>query len=192
MADDIQALMNHLGIEWADILGYSLGAGVALQTAIRYPDMVRKLVVISAPVRRDGWYPEVLENMALMGPGTAKFMEQSPLYQFYPTTDWAVLFTKLGNLARLDYDWSKDVAAIRSPVMIVFADADAVRTAHVMEFFALLGGGRRDARSGRFREANGVARHSAGYDALYHSLVPGAGCHRYDVPRSAHFKGRVT
>ena len=145
MADDIAALMKHLGIERADIMGYSLGGGVALQTAIRRPDVVRKLVLISTPFKRDGFYPEVLENMAQMGPEAAKFMKQSPLNQLYPDADWAVLFTKLGDLLRKDYDWSKDVAAIKSPVMLVFADADAIRTTHIIEFFALLGGGRRDA-----------------------------------------------
>ena len=145
MADDIAALLKHLGLERADIMGYSLGGGVALQTAIRHPDVVRKLVFISTPFKRDGFYPEVLENMAQMGPEAAKFMKQSPLYQLYPDADWAVLFTKLGDLLRQDYDWSKDVAAIKSPVMIVFADADAIRTAHIMEFFALFGGGKHDA-----------------------------------------------
>jgi pimeloyl-ACP methyl ester carboxylesterase len=145
MADDIAALMKHLGIERADIMGYSLGGGVALQTAIRYPDVVRKLVFISTPFKRDGFYPEVLENMAQMGPEAAKFMKQSPLSQLYPDADWATLFTKLGDLLRQNYDWSKDVAAIKSPVMIVFADADAISTAHIMEFFGLFGGGKHDA-----------------------------------------------
>jgi pimeloyl-ACP methyl ester carboxylesterase len=142
MADDIAALMNHLGIESADIVGYSLGGGVALQTAIRHPSVVRKLVVVSAPFKRDGWYPEVLESMAQMGP---EVLEKSPLSQLYPDADFAVLLAKLGDLLRQDYDWSKDVAEIKSPVMTVFADADAVRTAHIIEFFSLLGGGRRDA-----------------------------------------------
>lgn len=145
MADDIASLMNHLGLERTDFMGYSLGGGVSLQTAIRHPDAVSKIVVISTPTKRDGWYPEVLENMAQMGPEAVKFMDQSPLSKLYPDTDWAALFTKLGELLRRDYDWSKDVAAIKSPMMIVFADADAVRTAHIMEFFALLGGGQRDA-----------------------------------------------
>lgn len=145
MADDIAALMKHLGIERADIMGYSLGGGVALQTAIRHPECVRKLVLVSTPIKRNGWYPEVLEGMAQMGPEAAKGMKQSPLYKLYPDADWAVLFTKIGELLRQDYDWSKNVAAIKSPMMIAFADADAVRTAHVVEFFALLGGGRRDA-----------------------------------------------
>ncbi|WP_440947361.1 alpha/beta fold hydrolase [Methanosarcina sp. T3] len=145
MADDIAALVKHLGSEKADIMGYSLGAGVALQTAIRHPDLVRKLVVVSAPVKRDGWHPEVMEGMARMGPETVKAIKQSPLYQLYPETDWEVLFTKLVDLLGKDYDWSKDVAAIKSPTRIIFADADAVRMAHIMEFFALFEGGQRDA-----------------------------------------------
>lgn len=116
-----------------------------MQTAIRHLEAVRKLVVVSAAVKRDGWYPEVLEGMAQMGPEAAKIMKQSPLNQLYPDADWTALFTKLGDLLRQDYDWSKDVAAIKSSVMLVFADADAVRTTHVMEFFALFGGGQRDA-----------------------------------------------
>ncbi|MDQ1276070.1 MAG: hypothetical protein QG610_1645, partial [Euryarchaeota archaeon] len=96
MADDIAALIKDIVIEKADIVGYSLGAGVALQTAIRHPDLIRKLVVISAPVKQSGLYPEVLELMAQMGPETAKAIKQTQLYQFYPDTDWKALFTKLG------------------------------------------------------------------------------------------------
>lgn len=72
-------------------------------------------------------------------------MTQSPLCQMYPGVDWPKLFTKLGDLQRLDYDWSRQVSAIRTPVLIVFADADAFRPAHIVEFFQLLGGGKRDA-----------------------------------------------
>jgi pimeloyl-ACP methyl ester carboxylesterase len=145
MADDIAALIKHLKIDRADVMGYSLGGGVALQTAIRHPELVRKLVVVSAPFRRDGFYPEVLAAMAQMGPAAAESMKQSPLSQLYPNVNWARLFTKLGDLLRKDYDWSKEVAAIKSPTMIVFADADAVRPAHIVEFFGLLGGGHKDA-----------------------------------------------
>ena len=84
MADDIAALMKYLGIQQADIIGHSLGGGVALQIAIRRPQSVRKLGVVSAPFKRDGFFPEVLTAMAQMGPAAAAGMKQSPLSQLYP------------------------------------------------------------------------------------------------------------
>lgn len=159
MADDIAALAARLDLGPTDLLGYSLGGGVALQTAIRHPDAVGRLVVISAPFSRAGWYPEVVENMTRMGePGAAEAMRQSPMAALYPAVDWAALFAKIARLEGQDYDWSADVASIRSPTMIVYADADAVRPAHVVEFFGLLGGGKRDAGlDGSGRPANRMA-----------------------------------
>ena len=117
---------------------------MALQTAIRHPERVRKLVLISAPCKRHGFYPEVLADMAQIGPEWARFMSQSPLSQLYPEANWGTLFGKLGDLLRQDYDWSQEAAAIKPPVMLVCADADTVRLAHALEFFALLSGGQRD------------------------------------------------
>jgi pimeloyl-ACP methyl ester carboxylesterase len=150
MAGDIAALINHLGIEEADVMGYSLGGGVALRTAIQHPEVVRKLVLVSTPFKRDGWYPEILAGMGQMGPQVAEPMKQTPMYQHYASIapkpeDWPVLLTKLGELLRQDYDWSKDVAAIKAPTLIVVGDADSVRTAHAVAFFELLGGGKVDA-----------------------------------------------
>jgi pimeloyl-ACP methyl ester carboxylesterase len=150
MADDIAALIEHLEIERADVMGYSLGGGVALQCAIRHPEVVRKLVVVSTPFKRDGWYPEVLAGMGQMGPEAAEPMKQTPMYQLYAGVgprpeDWPVLLTKLGQLLAQDYDWSEEVAAMETPTLIVVGDADSVRTAHAVEFFELLGGGKADA-----------------------------------------------
>jgi pimeloyl-ACP methyl ester carboxylesterase len=150
MADDISALIKHLGFAKADVMGYSLGGGVGLQTAIRHPEVVRKLVVVSTPFKRDGWYPEVLAGMEQMGPQAAEPMKQTPMYQLYASVapkpeDWPVLLTKLGQLLKQDYDWSKDVAAIKAPTLIVVGDADSVRTGHAVELFGLLGGGKADA-----------------------------------------------
>lgn len=150
MADDVAALIGHLGLERADVMGYSLGGGVALQTAIRHPGVVRKLVVVSTPFSRDGWYPEVLAGMEQMGPEAAEPMKETPMYGLYAGVaprpeDWPVLLTKLGELLRQDYDWSEEVSTIQSPTMIVVGDADSVRTAHAVGFFELLGGGRADA-----------------------------------------------
>ncbi len=150
MADDIGGLIQRLGLPRVDVIGYSLGGGVALQTAIRHPDLVRKLVLVSTPCKRQGWYPEVLAGMAQMGPGAAEPMKQTPMYQLYAAIaprvdDWPVLLTKLGDLLRQEYDWSPAVAQIKAPTLLVVGDADSVRTAHAVAFFELLGGGQRDA-----------------------------------------------
>ena len=158
MGDDIAALIKYLGLERADVMGYSLGGYVALQTVIRHPQSVRKLVVASAGFRRNGMYPEVLTAFDHMNAETGAQMKQSPLSKMYPNVNWETLFGKLGDMLRKDYDWSKEVSAIRSPTMLVFADADAVRLQHIVEFYSLLGGGQRDAGlDGSQRSVNELA-----------------------------------
>jgi pimeloyl-ACP methyl ester carboxylesterase len=150
MADDVAALIRHLDLGQVDLMGYSLGAGTALRTAIQHPGLVRRLVVVSQPGKRDGWHADSLAGMDQMGSQLAGMLKQSPLYEFYSRVaprveDFPVLLDKVGDLLRRDYDWSAEVAGITAPVMLVFGDADAVRPAHIAEFYALLGGGLRDA-----------------------------------------------
>ncbi|MDR3578138.1 MAG: alpha/beta hydrolase [Anaerolineaceae bacterium] len=150
MADDIAALIQYLGLERSDVMGYSLGGGVALQTAIRHAQLIRKLVLVSTAFKTDGWYPEVLAGMAQMGPEDSEPMKQTPMYQNYASIaprlqDWPVLLTKLGNLLRQEYDWTEPVARVKIPTMIVIGDADSIRPLHAVELFGLLGGGRVDA-----------------------------------------------
>jgi pimeloyl-ACP methyl ester carboxylesterase len=150
MGDDVAALIRHLKFEDADVMGYSLGGGAALRTAIQHPDIVRKLVLVSTPFKRSGWYPEVLAAMSQSSPESAEAMKQTPMYELYSriaprAQDWSVLFAKLGVLLRQDYDWSGEVASMRVPTMLIVGDADSVRTSHAVEFFELLGGGKRDA-----------------------------------------------
>jgi pimeloyl-ACP methyl ester carboxylesterase len=149
MADDVAALIRYLGLEQADICGYSMGGGVALQTAIRHPDLVRKLVVISAACKRDGWYPEVLAGMAAMNAEAAKTWIGSPMHQAYASVapqpeNWPTLADKLSQLLKQDYDWSEAVAVLTAPTLILVGDADGIRTAHAVEMFGLLGGGKVD------------------------------------------------
>jgi hypothetical protein len=75
----------------------------------------------------------------------AEAMKQSPLKRVYPNVNWAVLFSKLSALLKKDFDWPKEIVAIKAPRMLVFADADAVRLAHIVQFFGLFGGGQKDA-----------------------------------------------
>lgn len=160
-ADDVAGLMSHLGIEKASVMGYSSGALVALQTAIRHPQLVDKLIVISTAFRSDGYYPEVLEAFAQMpaaAPMIAADVSKTPLASRYPSVNWETVFRKTGELANRSYDWSASVADIKAPTLLMFADADAMRPEHVVEFYKLLGGGQRDAGlDGSLRSPNLLA-----------------------------------
>ena len=150
MADDIAALLDHLGLEQADVMGYSLGGMVSLRLAIQHPARVRRLVLVSVTFRRDGSHPEAIEAMDQMSPAAAEPMMQSPLYAAYKQVaprveDWPVLIGKISEALKVDYDWSADIERITAQTMLVYADADSLRPAHIVEFFALLGGGLRDA-----------------------------------------------
>jgi pimeloyl-ACP methyl ester carboxylesterase len=150
LADDVAALIEQLRAAPADVLGYSLGAHTALRLAIQHPALVRRLVLISTPCRRDGNFPDVLAAMDAMGPELAEPMKQSPAYALYERIapnpdDWGTLIAKTAEAIKVDFDWSEDVAALSMPVLLVFADTDSVQPAHVAEFYGLLGGGLRDA-----------------------------------------------
>ena len=117
MADDIAGLLDHLGLQRADVMGYSLGAKVALRTAIQHPARVRRLVLVSVGFRRDGSHPEVVAAMDQMSPAAAEPMRQSPLYAQYKrlaprVEDWPVLIGKISDALKVDYDWGADIARI--------------------------------------------------------------------------------
>ncbi len=146
MADDVAALIRHLGLPHADVMGYSLGGDVALRPAIQHPAVVRRLVLVSVSCRRDGSFPEVLATMDQMGPGLAEMLKPSPVYELYARIaprpqDWPVLIAKTSELVKQDYDWTAETAELSAPTMLVYADADSIRPAHVVEFYGLLGGG---------------------------------------------------
>jgi pimeloyl-ACP methyl ester carboxylesterase len=145
MGDDIAALLAHLDISKADIVGFSLGAAVGLRTAIQHPEKVRRLVVISNPYATWGWYPEAQEGMGRVSAAMAENMMQTPTGKF--STQWPEpqrfrqFLDKTGKMMGASYDWSADVKQLPMPVMLVFADNDSVSQQHIAEFFALLGGG---------------------------------------------------
>jgi pimeloyl-ACP methyl ester carboxylesterase len=146
MADDIAALITHLGLEHADLFGFSLGGGVALQTAIRHPEGVRKLVLASTAFKRDGWYPEVLAGM---GSISVEAFAGTPIHEAYLKTSprpeaWPGVVAKMRQLLAEDYNWAEAVAALKVPTLILVGDADSLSLAHAVEFFGLLGGGRAD------------------------------------------------
>ncbi len=150
MGDDLAALAACLNLGNVDLMGYSLGAGACIRAAVQHPGVVRKLVAVSTPFKREGWYPEVRDAMSQGTPESAEAMKQSPMYETYARIaprpqDWPVLFAKLAEMLRRDYDWSEEVKQIKAPTMLVFGDSDSVSPGSAVEFYRLLGGGREDA-----------------------------------------------
>jgi pimeloyl-ACP methyl ester carboxylesterase len=148
MADDVSTLLDELGVEQANVLGYSLGGGVALQFAIRHPEQVRKLVLVSTPFKTEGWAPEILGAMASLNEEAAAAMEGTPFYETYAAVapnpdDWAKLVTSVSQLLtspETAYDWSEGVASLTMPVMLIVGDADSIVPEHLVEFYRLIGG----------------------------------------------------
>ena len=148
--DDLAALIDVLDLGQADLLGYSLGGGAALRVAIQHPERVRRLVLVSAPHRREVWYPEVRAGMDAMGRSLFDMMSQSPMYAAWrevaPDVDsFPTLMDKTGELLRQPYDLTDEVRALPMPVLLVHADGDSFAPSSSAEFYALLGGGQRDA-----------------------------------------------
>jgi pimeloyl-ACP methyl ester carboxylesterase len=143
MADDVGALMEHLGIERADVVGYSMGGTTGLQLAIRHPQRVRKLVAVSPNYRSDGYYPELLAGLLQMTPeifaGTpeeAAYLRHAPQPEDFP-----VLVEKQKDLPQGFAFPEQDVAAIAAPTLLIYGDSDVVRPEHAVALFRLLGGG---------------------------------------------------
>ena len=149
LAGDIAALIDHLGLAKPDVVGYSLGGGVALQTAAQYPAKVRRLVVASANIRPDAIYPEIRAQQNQVNAAAAEFMKDTPMYQLYQRVaphpeDFPRLLTKLGEAMSKDFDFTEEVRGLRVPTLIVAADADMAPPSHYVEVFKLLGGGLKD------------------------------------------------
>ncbi len=149
MADDIAALIDHLGLRKPDVVGYSLGGGVALQVAIKYPEKVGRLVTASANISRDAVYPEMLQQQGQMGGAAAEFMKDTPMYQLYQRVaprpeDFPKLLDKIGEALAKDFDFSEEVRGLQVPTLVVAADADMAPPSHYVEVFKLLDGGLRD------------------------------------------------
>ncbi|HEX2621596.1 MAG TPA: alpha/beta hydrolase [Phototrophicaceae bacterium] len=144
LADDIDALMAHLNIETADILGYSMGGGVALQVALQHPERVNKLILVSSSYNSQGWYPEmyaaaehITPEIFIGSPMEAEYQRVAPNPENFGT-----LVTKLLELTMRVQDVSPDkIRAIQAPMLIIVGDADNIRLEHALDLYKLRGGG---------------------------------------------------
>jgi pimeloyl-ACP methyl ester carboxylesterase len=144
MADDVAAALEQLGVAQADIFGYSMGAGVALQVAIRHPELVRKLVFMSATYTMSGVHPGLMDGFDEMRP---EMMHGSPWHDEYlriapRPEDFNRLFAKKTEMDKQLKDVPAEaIRALEAPTLIIIGDSDLVRPEHAVEMFRLLGGG---------------------------------------------------
>lgn len=144
-ARDTAALLRQLQIERADFFGYSSGGAVALELALRAPELVRKLVLAGGTsYRRDGLYSELFAGFEAMKPDD---LDGTPFHQAYAAVaphpeHWHRLVAKIADLdSRIEDRPSEAIAAVRAPALLIIGDSDIVRPEHVVEMFRLLGGG---------------------------------------------------
>jgi pimeloyl-ACP methyl ester carboxylesterase len=149
MADDIAALIDYLGLDKPDVVGYSLGGGVAFFTAVKYPEKVGRLVMTSAHIRRDAIPAEMLAQQEQVNAAAAEFLKDTPMYQLYMQVaphpeDFPRLLDKMGESMAQDFDFTEELRSLQVPTMIAAADADMAPPSHYVEMFKLLDGGLRD------------------------------------------------
>lgn len=140
LAEDVAGLLEHLKIERADLFGFSLGGVTALRIASRYPELVRRLVVVSAPYSNDGYYPSIVASWPSM---TAELLDGTPMERDYRLTapdpdHWPVLVDKVRH-GLMDFEgWStEEMRSIDAPALLVLGDADVVRPEYAVEMFRL-------------------------------------------------------
>ncbi|MEV0616499.1 alpha/beta fold hydrolase [Nonomuraea sp. NPDC050404] len=161
-AGDVAALLDHLGVERADLFGYSLGASVAFHVARTRPDLVRKLVLAAFTYRAEGLHPGLSDGFGELRP---EFLHGTPFHEEYlrlapRPEDFPALVAKVSDFNRRVRDFTADdVRAIAAPALIAIGDSDIVRPEHAVEMFRLFGGG--------------VAGDQAGLPASRLAILPG-------------------
>lgn len=181
MADDMAALVRHLGHDQVDVVGYSLGGGVALHLALRHPEVVRRVVACSAHIRSDAIYPEMRVQQGQVGPEMVEAMKGTPMYELYQRVaprpqDFGRLLEKIGAAMAVPFDLTEQIRGLQVPTLVMCADADMAPPGHYVEVFGLLDGGQRDGGwMGEGRPAGG------------HALAVIPGTTHYDVFQSPLF-----
>jgi pimeloyl-ACP methyl ester carboxylesterase len=150
MADDLAVVVSKLGYGPVDVLGYSMGGGIALRLAIQHPEAVRRAVLVSTTFSPSGFFPEMLPMQAAVGAAMMPMMKETPMYQSYMAVapkpeDFPRLLDGMGAWMRKQYNWADEVKTLKMPVMLVYGDSDMITPEHMVAFYHLLGGGLKDA-----------------------------------------------
>lgn len=143
MADDVAALLDHLGVEKAAAFGYSMGGGVAIRLAMQHPEKVSRLVVASASIAYDA-FPDTFYDM--IEGFTPEMMLGTPFVESHTSlgkseAEFVTLFEKLRALDLDRFAWDEaEFASIDVPSLLIFGDADIVAIDHIAKMHTLLGG----------------------------------------------------
>ncbi len=129
VGNDLAILIRELGYRQVDVLGYSMGGGIAFRLAAQHPDLVRRLVLVSAGFAQNGFYPDMLPQQAAVSGKIADQVKGTPMYDSYMAVaprkeDFPKLLDRMGEWMRTPYDWSADVRKLTMPTMLVFGDSD--------------------------------------------------------------------
>ncbi|WPV67148.1 alpha/beta hydrolase [Chitinophaga sp. LS1] len=144
LASDVEKVMDYLKIDSADIAGYSFGGQVAYQFAIQSPKRLKKLVIISAVYKSEGWVTEITSVFKNMKP---EFFANSPLQAAYDAvapdkTKWNKFLEQMIALAGEPFNMGDDnIAKITAPVLIISGDNDGMDKIELAKTYKLLGGG---------------------------------------------------
>jgi pimeloyl-ACP methyl ester carboxylesterase len=150
IADDLEVVLDKLGVGAVDVMGYSFGGGVAFRLAVQHPARVRRLVIVSACPWQDAFYTEMLPQQAALGAAAVEMVKQTPMYTSYVKIaphpeEFPRLLDAMGDWMRQPFDWRADVAKVKAQTLLVFGDSDMFQLDKVIELYKLFGGGQRDA-----------------------------------------------
>lgn len=150
IGDDLAAIVDALGHEQVDVLGYSFGGVSGFRLAVQHPAKVRRLVLVSSAFAHDGYYPEMLPQQAQVSAAMAEGMRETPMYRSYAAvapdvSEFPKLLDNLGDFMRTPYDWREELGRLQMPVMLVYGDSDMIRPDHIVDAYQRLGGGLKDA-----------------------------------------------
>lgn len=175
MGDDMNVILEKLGYPQVDVLGYSLGGGVGFRLAVQHPQVVRRLVLLSAGYSSTGFFSDIRGQQSAINADAMAFMKDTPMYQQYvkiapKPEEFPRLLNAIGDFMRKDYDYSADVAKLKMPVMLAFGDGDMYYPEHMVKFYQMLGGGLKDAgwmRENLSQNRLAILPNATHYDILF-------------------------
>jgi pimeloyl-ACP methyl ester carboxylesterase len=143
LAADVSTFMDAVGIEKADVFGFSMGAITGLKLAIDYPEKVDQLVFASGVFDSQGWqstYRDAIPHLTV-DMFTSSFLAEEHRKLSSNPDGFPVLMEKLIDLQKDPMDWREDVSALKTPVLIIVGDSDGLTVEHGVDLYRLLGGG---------------------------------------------------